>query len=238
MLPKLAESLKRQRGAAYNISGAGTDEENIFNQAPNVDRLPVNNLEQERQVGAVDNRLNKKHSLSAVSRDVIFKHTSKMLAESNKDFTTVKPQTVKNIKILRDNFAARQHELRIAGLNDKEAKKLNVDNRKLIILGQLRDQGGPFVSVEEINNYLTNESVPFEIKNKRMRSEVTYARDTCVSLPRAHAFFKIFDTSVKPCRLLTAHQFGENLKLYLGKAEGRTYVTPQEFSDSLEAMDN
>ena len=123
-------------------------------------------------------------------------------------------------------------------MNEKEAKKLNVENRKLVILAQLRAQGGPFVSVEEVDIYLADDSVAAEVKNKRMRAEVTYARDTCVSLPRAHSFFKIFDTSVKPRRLFTANQFGQNLKLYLGKAEGRTVVTLQEFSDALDAMNN
>ena len=240
MLPRLAETVLRQRGAAYNIAGAGTPEENVFNQCPNgnVDSLPVHNMESERQCGSVDNRLNKKHSLQAASRDIILKLTSGLRAGSDKSFRNTKTKTVKNIKILRDNFEQRQHELRVAGLNEKEAKKLNVENRKNTILAQIRAQGGPFVSEIEIDDYLADDSVPAEVKNKRMRAEITYARDTCISLPRAHPFFKIFDTSVKPRRLLTADQYGENLKLYLGKAEGRAFVSLQEFSDALNALNN
>ena len=48
----------------------------------------------------------------------------------------------------------------------------------------------------------------------------------------------MFDTSVKPRRLFSADQFGQNLKLYLGRAEGRTFVTLQEFSDALDALNN
>ena len=97
-------------------------------------------------------------------------------------------------------------------------------------------QIAPFVSVEEVDEYLEDASVADENKQKRMRAEITYARDTCVSLPQAHAFFKIFDTSVKPRRLLTAAQFGQNLKLFLGKTAGRSYVELQEFRDAVTSM--
>ena len=63
-----------------------------------------------------------------------------------------------------------------------------------------------------------------------------YARDSCVSLPRTHKVFRIFNTSVKPRRLLTSAEFGENLKILLGKRAGRITITMQEFSDALHEL--
>ena len=47
ILPRLAATLLRQRGAAYYIAGEGDHEESVFNQAlhGNIDNVPVNNLE-------------------------------------------------------------------------------------------------------------------------------------------------------------------------------------------------
>ena len=69
-----------------------------------------------------------------------------------------------------------------------------------------------------------------------MRKEVTYARDTSVSLPRAHSVFRIFNTKVKPRRLLTPEEFGKNLKALLGKRSARTYITIEEYRNAVLNM--
>ena len=74
------------------------------------------------------------------------------------------------------------------------------------------------------------------IEGKRMRWEVTYARDSCVSLPRTHKVFRIFNTSVKPRRLLTPVELGKNLKSLLGIRAGRITITMQELSDALHEL--
>lgn len=68
----------------------------------------------------------------------------------------------------------------------------------------------------EVDEYL-NGPLQNEVKAKRMRMEVTHARDTSVSkaFPPKHAVFRIFNTTVKPRKLLTPQEFGENLKTYL-----------------------
>lgn len=102
---------------------------------------------------------------------------------------------------------------------------MHVECRKLTILEAKKQEGGPFTSSEEVDAYLSDSSVVNEKKAKLMRGEVTYARDTSVSLPRNHAVFRIFNASVKPRRLLTPSEFVENLKVLLGKRAGRTYIT-------------
>ena len=87
--------------------------------------------------------------------------------------------------------------------------------------------------MEEIDVYLKSKLTDKE-KQQRLRDEVTYARDTSVSIPRASPFFKIFDTSVTPRRLLSAVQFGNNLKLYLGKRSERIKVSIDDYRRAVD----
>ena len=94
ILPKFAESIVRQRGAAYGI-GAGNDHAAIYRQITdggNINETPTNNLEQERQCGEVDYRLKKKGSFNAVSIDVILNRTAHLGKENPEaDFTKIRP---------------------------------------------------------------------------------------------------------------------------------------------------
>ena len=144
--------------------------------------------------------------------------------------------TIRNIKTLKTQWSERQEQLKAEGLTAKEAQRLHIETRKLNILEQIRAEGGPFTSVEEVETYLSDGNIDDDRKGKRMRREVTYARDSCVSLPRNHKVFRIFNTSVKSRRLLTQAEFGENLKILLGKRAGRITITMQEFSDALHEL--
>ena len=65
-----------------------------------------------------------------------------------------------------------------------------------------------------------------------MRDEVTYARDTCSSLPKSSPIFRIYNTQGKR-RLLTPDEYGRNLKILLGKIQDRHAVTLEDFRDAL-----
>ena len=136
---------------------------------------------------------------------------------------------VKLIHELKANWSERQMEMKAAGLTNKEAHRLHIECRKLNILDILKVEGGPFTSSEEIDSYLSDTTILNDAKAKRMSREVTYARDTSVSLPRSHTVFRIYNTSVNPRRLLTPQEFGDNLKILLGKRSGRTFITLQEY---------
>ena len=96
-------------------------------------------------------------------------------------------------------------------------------------------QGGPFISSDEVDAYLADGTIEDKVKSLRMRDEVTYARDTNSALPKAHPVFKIMKTNVTPRRLLTPYELGENLKIFFGKREGRSFVTLQEYIIDLNA---
>ena len=179
-------------------------------------------------------QIEKKGSLNAVSRDIILKHSAQLRKDDDSHFTKVKPSTVKSIHNIKVRWKIRQEQCKAEALTEKEEKKLRVENRKLNILEKLRAQGGPFVSSDEVDAYLGDTTIDIKAKSSRMRDEVTYARDTNTALPRTHPMFKIMNTTVTPRRLLTPHEFGENLKMFFGKKEGRTFVTLQDFDESLE----
>ena len=121
---------------------------------------------------------------------------------------------------------------------DYTLKKLSFCRRsrkKLTELQILRDAGGPFTSAEEVDDYLAGTDDE-KVKQTRMRREVAYARDTSVSFPRAHKVFRIMNTSVTPRRLLTALEFSDNLKIYLGKKEGRSFITMEDYRLAVAAL--
>ena len=142
---------------------------------------------------------------------------------------------VRKIDEIKGEWSEHQKQLSALGLTNREAQKLNKEVKKLDDLNSLREKGGPFTSVEEVDAFLAGDS-PYKEKQSRMRVEVRYARDTSVSFPRNHSVFRIMDTSTKPYKLLTPEQFGENLKLFLGKCTGRAYISIEEFRVAVHSL--
>ena len=118
-------------------------------------------------------------------------------------------------------------------MDKKETNLLHVENRKLNILDKLKSQGGPFTSAEQIQEYLVNTKNPSKVKLNRMKDEVTYARDTCSSLPKSNPIFRIFNTHGRKRTMLTPEEFGNNLKILFGKTQQRHTVTLDDFREAL-----
>ena len=118
-------------------------------------------------------------------------------------------------------------------MDKKEAKLLNIENRKLKILDKLKLRNGPFTSEEEVQDYLDNSKDSPKDKLSRMKDEVTYARDTCSSLPKSSPIFRIYNTQGRKRTLLTPDEYGRNLKILLGKTQNRHSVTLEDFREAL-----
>ena len=235
---KMAEVLSQQRGSYYGFGGK-EKQFYVFDQAEDVDRAITNNLEQERQCGDTAQRLKKKPSIPTVSRGVILKRTTEMRDENPNpsEFRKMGP-VVKAIEKINSEWTAKQDELRRAGCLKKEAQKLHVDQRKLDILERLKAAGGPFSNSEQVEvfvNQVKDTKKERKLAQKRLREEVTYARDTSVSLPRAHLLFKMFgkDPSTNKRRLKTVEEFAQSLKVLLGNASERATVTLDDFQRAL-----
>ena len=92
----------------------------------------------------------------------------------------------------------------------------------------------------KIDDYLSNDRIPLKEKQKRMKVEVQYSRDTSLSVPKNNPVFKIRapKQAGKKSRELTAAEFGENLKILLDKknaAAGKT-VTISDFMTTLNSL--
>ena len=161
--PYTDQALSRQRGKQYGFGPEAAEPEYpVFDQVTadgNIDETPTNNLAEEQACGDQDARLAKKGSLKATSRDAVLKRSLKLLDEAEGSFRDVSCATIRNIKTLKTQWSERQEQLKAEGLTAKEAQRLHIETRKLNILEQIRAEGGPFTSVEEVETYLSDGNI-------------------------------------------------------------------------------
>ena len=232
ILPELASVLSMQRGKYYNFGEFAT-EYHVFDQCENIDLTPVHNLQMERQCGDTDQRLKKKPNINTVSRGTVLKETKFLRKDISSEYRSMGP-VVKIMDNIKATWKKRQLELEKIGLTRKEAYNLHVENRKLNILEKLKERGGPFTSSEQIDDYLQSQEDD-KAKINRLRDEVVYARDTSSSLPKANPVFRIFQTTEgRKRKMFTVEQFGNNLKILLGKKNQRNTVTLADFQKALK----
>ena len=114
----------------------------------------------------------------------------------------------------------------------KESLLLHLEARKLRDLEDIRADGGPFVFVEEIDEYLQSD-VEVSVKQRHMRQEVRYAWDTCVTLPKSHAISKCLTLQLGLGSCFALKSLVKILVL-LGKHEGQVNITLQEFRNAID----
>ena len=231
---KLATTLSMQRGKYYEFGEHEADYP-VFQQTPNVDKTIINNIEMERQCASSDNRLKKKPRLETVSRDIVL-HKTQVLRDFDQDPSFFRQMTaaVSKLKSIKTEWDERQQELRQIGLTKKESEALRIEQRKNNILARLKTVGGPFTKAEEVDEYISQEADLLKCQ-RRMREEITFARDTSQSLPRACPLFKIMtiDGTSGKRRVKTGGEFATSMKLLLGKQEEKTVVTRDDFKYAL-----
>ena len=156
-----------------------------------------------------------------------------MRKESNESFRKC-AKKVMLVRKIKQEGNDRQTKLKAAGLTKKETDKLKKETTKMKILDNLKKEGGPFSSADEVDEYMGT-NLSDSVKQKRMKKEVKYARDSTRSIPAAGKLFRIMktDPNTKKGRDLTAKEFSENLKVVLGKQNSRSEVT---FDDFLVAL--
>ena len=234
--PILADTLPRQRGKAYGFGEHQDEELYVFNQASNVDRAPTNTLPMERQCGDQDHRLNKKRNLSATSRGNILKLTTSLRdSENDPNAFRAYGQIVRIIDNIELQWSDKQDVLRREGLKKKEQQSMKLETSKLKTLERLRASWGPFVSMEEVKSYMTTAEAEAAEKQKRLRDEVTFQRDSSRSLPRTHHFFRVMRVCpiTKSRQQLTANALADNLMKYLDLSSAKPSATFEKFSEAL-----
>ena len=70
-----------------------------------------------------------------------------------------------------------------------------------------------------------------------MKKDIQFARDSSTNLPKVSPLFKIWITmSDKKQQDKTAQEFGDALKIYLGKKEERIQLDYSAFKESLRKL--
>ena len=119
------------------------------------------------------------------------------------------------------------------GSDEKREAAMVQERKKLGSLEKLKEMGGPFTSADEVDAYLADLGKNnMKEKQRRMKLEVQYARDTSTLLPKADPLFKIMKMDVKGNqRDKNALEFGEALVVFLrrrGDRKSMEYTTFQE----------
>ena len=128
---------------------------------------------------------------------------------------------------------------RMSNRSDKKREKALVqEQKKIVSLQKLKEQGGPFTSAEEVDAYLSDlDETNMNEKKMRMKLEISYARDTSTLLPKVDPLFKIRKVDVKgKQRDKTATEFGEALAVLLGRKADRRAMDYSTFRDCLTKM--
>ena len=123
-------------------------------------------------------------------------------------------------------------EFRVEGHDQKDDDSKAADKRRVKDLKTLKESGGPFTSVDEVNAYLENDSITEEEKGKRMYVEVRYCRDTTVSLPKKSDLFRLQEKH-KP---LPVGRLAANLKTYLGKISTNASANWEDFDNAASCI--
>ena len=120
------------------------------------------------------------------------------------------------------------------GRSEKEAMGMEKERKKYDMLSVLKKQGGPFTSAEEVDAYL-NSALDDDMKQKRLKMEMRFARESSTNLPKSDPIFRIQVTLPNKKRSdKTFHEFAISLKALLGKKKGAEgNLTLDTFGESL-----
>ena len=146
----------------------------------------------------------------------MFKGTQHLVKDTAEPLSAFRPQQ-KQVNQLKIKFKDRQNELHQAGLDEKAAQMVQKEAFQHKLLRNLKADGRPFDSVEDIEKYMRTEKSEKE-KQKRLKMEVQYCRDTSARLLHSNKLFNIMKPKGQGKKeTLSSSQFSKNLKLYFGK---------------------
>ena len=84
-------------------------------------------------------------------------------------------------------------------------------------MSQLKKNGKPFTSVDELDSFISQD-LPEVEKKKRMKAKIQFARDSSTTLPKCDPIFRIRVTLAnKKQRDKTSMEYAEAMKALLGK---------------------
>jgi hypothetical protein len=235
MMPEIRTVLARQR-RDYGIHEESFPMQYpVENQASNIDDTPVHNIGMERQYGKVDHRLHKLGSLAAVSRSIILQRTQTMREGQGPSFRGFKA-AVQDKRDLELVWSGKTQKKFQEGSSEKQELALKVERKRLDMMDNLKANGGPFTDADEVDTFLEQAMDP-KVKQRRMKMELQFARDSSTLLPKVDPLFKIQITlPTGKRRDKTAGEFGQALKCFLGKRADRSMLEYSKFVESLDKL--
>ena len=176
--------------------------------------------------------------MPAASRSIILQKTRDLREASQdsnfRDFR--KKVEIKREKELEWN--EKQKEKFKTDVEKKQEVALGQERKRLTMLEELKSVGGPFTNAEEVELYMAS-PVPDGVKQKRMKKEIQFARESSTTLPKVDPLFKIQVTQagqLKKRRDKTAQEFADSLMCYLGKKADRTVMEYSSFQQGLRTI--
>ena len=121
--------------------------------------------------------LHKSQQLIAVSRQNILQRCKELWDGQTVSFRGYR-EAAKAKNRLELRWTEQMKERLRHGSEEKMEMALKEERKKLNILDQLKACGGPFTSSEEVDIYLDDPDISCHMKQKRMKREVQYSRDT------------------------------------------------------------
>ena len=158
-------------------------------------------------------------NLSATSRSIVIAGTKRLREKYGGSFREYSEEAAK-IKRMKLDWKLKQDTMAEKKMSAKEIMSMKIEARVLAQLKELKKQGGPFTSEEEVTAYISDESIDEDLKSRCLKMEVQYARDTSISLPKSSSVFRIMkkkQPNAKGSTQLTALEFSENLTKLLTK---------------------
>ena len=165
----------------------------------------------ERQCGTVDHRVHKLQKLSAVSRSMVLAYRAELSAGKESTFRTYKEQVEAKKKLMLE-WQEKIKDKLASGADIRQLVAQTKERKRLDILDELKESGGPFTTAEEVQKFLEREGITEKDKQKRMKKEMRFARESSTTLPSADPLFKIQVTLTNGKRRdKNAKEFGESL---------------------------
>ena len=124
---------------------------------------------------------------------------------------------VQAVNSLVKQWIQEQSELQLSGLEKKEAVGVTTERRRMKDLQKLKTMGGPFVNPKEVDDFINDDTISTQKKEDRLYTEIRYARDTTLSLPKASDLFRLKEKIKNQYKNLSVVTYASNLKVYLGK---------------------
>ena len=116
-------------------------------------------------------------------------------------------------------------------MGKKEIESLVSEKRKV---DNLKSYGGPFTKPEEVDENVARKDKSEKEKQDRLYTEVRYARDTSLSLPKKSELFRLKEKY----KSLTIAKFSGNLKVYLGKVSTNASASWEDFDRAVKTLKN